>query len=295
MGSDETNSTIEYRHKSTVHDYFSNTTRYWKDLYDEGNGTARSYDNYSMIKRKNTVLAFLDKYAGNRRLKVLDAGCGPGVVLDEVCMRGHEGTGIDVSDAMVQEANRRLNKYADGKTLCQTGDIEALPYEQGSFDVVMSLGVLMYLPSDHKALLEISRVVRSDGIVLLVLPNLVRLNMLFDPYYVYRALMYGLHLLPKVRLSQNEALVSQDIRTNKSFTNRRYLHTRLTRLFEGYGFTDVKICGTDYSPMTVGGKHILPADRNIGISEQLTGLADKRGFGWLHALANQWAICLTRT
>lgn len=294
MGSEEIVRKIEDRHKYTVNEYFSDTALYWKNLYDESDRNALSYDNYSMIKRKNTVFTFLDTYAGKRHLEVLDAGCGPGVVLDEVCMRGHNGTGIDVSDTMVEEANRRLDKYVKGKTLCQTGDIEALPYDQGSFDVVMSLGVLMYLPSDHKALLEISRVVKSGGIVLLVLPNLVRINMLFDPYYIYRAAMYGLHLLPKVRMARNESLVSQDIRTNKSFTNRRYLYTRLNRLFEGYGFKDIRICGTDYSPMTIGGRHIFSTDTNIAISEKTARIAGKNGFGWLHALANQWVICLTR-
>lgn len=290
----ETTFEPEYKHKSTINNFFSETALYWEQIYEELDGNTRSYDNYSMNKRMNTTLELLDAYADNRQLTVLDAGCGPGVVLNEICKRGHRAEGIDVSTAMVDEANTTLAKFGVTNAHCQTGDIEALPFENNSFEVVVSLGVLMYLSSDHKALLEISRVVKPGGMVLLVLPNLTRLNMLLDPYYIYRAAMYAWHKLPKVRLSHNESLVPMDVRSNKSFTNRRYLHGQLSTLFAQYGFMTTRIIGVDYSPMTLWGKHILSADKNISISERLASISELKGFGWLNRLANQWVISLKK-
>lgn len=283
----------EEKHKGTVAQFFSDNTLFWEKIY-EGDKDNSGYYTYSMTKRKDTVLKFLDSYAGNRSLQVLDAGCGPGIVLEEVFRRGHHGTGVDISHKMINEANHRLGKYVNMVPPCGVGDIEALPFTQKSFDVVLSLGVLMYLPSDDKALSEISRVVKSGGVVLLVLPNLVRINMLMDPYYLYRAIKLAWNRYSKRYLSQDESVLPQDIGTNDNFTNRRYLFTKLPKLLKRYNFTDIRIVGVDYCPMTFWGKELMSAKSNIGISEKLANLSEIRGFGWLHALAYQWIICMTK-
>ena len=291
---DEISCTMEKRHKSTVTDYFSDTTLYWENLYEKINGKFPSYDSYMMTKRMETVLQLLDGYAMNRSLQVLDVGCGPGVVLEEVFRRGHKGTGLDVSTSMVDEANRRLGKFIDTTHPCRSGDIEDLPYPDNTFDVVLCLGVLMYLLSDHKALSEINRVVKPGGLVLLVLPNLVRVNMLFDPYYFYRAAKHAMGSLPRKRMSHFTSLVPKNVKSREKFTIRRYVFTGLPRLLKQHDFTNIRLSGVDYSPLTLWGKHVFPTGLNIALSERLAGISGTKGFGWLHALANQWVICMTR-
>jgi SAM-dependent methyltransferase len=285
---------LKGEHRQVVYEYFSETSKYWADIYGADNNTLSHYHNYSMTKRKNLAIQLLDNYAGGRSLRVLDAGCGPGVALEDIFQRGHDAVGIDISENMVNDANKRLAKYVHDGSPCRTGDIEALPFEQDSFDAVLSLGVLMYLPTDHQALSEISRVVNSGGILLLNVPNLVRINMLFDPYYLYRAVKYAWHLSTRGRNSPKKSLAPLDIRSNEHFTNRRYLFTKLTKLLNEHNFTNVKIIGAHYSPMTFFGTDIMRIKENVALSENLARLSGKKGFGWLHALASEWVICATR-
>ena len=108
------------------------------------------------------------------------------MIIEELARRGHTVAGIDLSEEMVREANERLRTYHAGRPPCRQGDVEHLPFKEGSMDVVLCLGVLPYLHEDHAALSEIRRVLKKGGMGILVLPNLLRLGILFDPYYYLR-------------------------------------------------------------------------------------------------------------
>lgn len=293
MAVDKINPQMEKKH--TVIDFFSRSARHWETIYEAEEGKARCYKTYSMVKRKDTLIEYLQRHAGPRSLRVLDAGCGPGVVLEEVLARGHSGTGVDISATMVGEANRRIARFADRAAPCQQGDIEALPFESGSFDVIVSLGVLMYLTSDDNALDEISRVVKPGGVVLINVPNVMRLNILFDPYYVYRGARYVWQRLIGKRIGRTGTLAPEDLHTNRNFTNRQYLFGGLNKLLGRHNLAVRAITGTDFSPLTFWGKHIFAAETNIAISERLCRTARRKGFGWLHALASQWVIYSVRS
>lgn len=294
MESNQVICSLEEKHKCTVAEYFSDSTLFWEKVYDEESADIKGFYSYSMTKRKEIVLSLLDSYAGDLSLEVLDAGCGPGVVLEEVLNRGHYAVGVDISRNMVSEAKRRLARFYPKWVSCRTADIEDLPFQRDSFDAVLSLGVLMYLPSDHRALAEIRRVVKPGGTVLLVLPNLLRLNMLFDPYYLWRGMKYLWRRLFHDRSKADNSLAPMDFGTNRNFTNRRYLITSLRRLFRRHSFTGIKVVGVDFGPMTFWGKDLLPEQTAIALSERLGRLSGKTGFGWLRALAGQWVICMTK-
>jgi SAM-dependent methyltransferase len=101
--------------------------------------------------------------AGSR---VLDVGCGKGFLLYELmkAVPGLEIAGIDISSYAVEHAKEEV------RGSLRVGDAAALPYEDGVFDLVVSLGVLHNLPAPRlwEALREIGRVARDDRAYVMV-------------------------------------------------------------------------------------------------------------------------------
>lgn len=97
-------------------------------------------------------------HAGDR---VLDIGCGTGVLAREAARRaGSTGqvTGLDLDDGMLSMA--RLSVPAID---WRQGDACDLPFDDESFDVVVSQFALMYFPDQRVALWEMARVLTKSG------------------------------------------------------------------------------------------------------------------------------------
>lgn len=94
--------------------------------------------------------------------RVLDAGCGEGVLVEELRAKGYDAMGVDRNCATPHVLR---------------GDILALPFSAQSVDVVLFLDVIEHLAfSDQaRALDEIRRVLRSDGELIISIPNLAHL------------------------------------------------------------------------------------------------------------------------
>jgi ubiquinone/menaquinone biosynthesis C-methylase UbiE len=100
--------------------------------------------------------------------RLLDVGCGPGILLDHLAGRGFELFGVDLSQAMIAEA--ACMTVRDQPRLAVAG-IEALPYADATFNVVLVLGVLEYVHKLEVALREIARVSHPNAIVIISMLN----------------------------------------------------------------------------------------------------------------------------
>lgn len=92
---------------------------------------------------------------------VLDVACGTGVLAREALARvGETGsvTGVDLNDGMLAVARRRAPQAS-----WQTGRAEALPFEDGRFDAVISQFGLMFFEDRAGALNEMQRVLSPGG------------------------------------------------------------------------------------------------------------------------------------
>ena len=110
-------------------------------------------------------------------VRVLDAGCGRGEVLLACARAGAQVAGIDYSEAAV-EISRETVAEVPGADVRQ-GDITRLPWEDASFDRVLSGDVIEHLdpPDGERMLREAHRVLRPGGwLVLHTAPNLLFLK-----------------------------------------------------------------------------------------------------------------------
>ena len=90
--------------------------------------------------------------------RVLDVGCGAGAVLAPVAERTTMATGIELSPAMAERA-----RVAAPSAEVVVGDAASLPFESGSFDVVLSSFVVFFMPDPTAALREWGRVLKPHG------------------------------------------------------------------------------------------------------------------------------------
>jgi 2-polyprenyl-3-methyl-5-hydroxy-6-metoxy-1,4-benzoquinol methylase len=100
-------------------------------------------------------LALGPVHAGER---VLDVGCGAGVdMILASRLVGPSGSvcGIDLTPEMVEKARANFARVGAGNASASAASSEEIPYEQNSFDVVISNGVLNLSPLKEQSLREI--------------------------------------------------------------------------------------------------------------------------------------------
>ena len=92
----------------------------------------------------------------------LDVGCGPGLAMQVFAQAISNVAGIDASAAFINIARERL----PGRNV-RTGEMESLPYADGSFDVVTGFNAFQYATSPINALREARRVTQPDGTIVI--------------------------------------------------------------------------------------------------------------------------------
>jgi ubiquinone/menaquinone biosynthesis C-methylase UbiE len=93
---------------------------------------------------------------------VLDVATGSGNAALAAARRGCEVIGVDYVPALLDRARRRAD--AEGLTIeFVEGDAEALPFEDGAFDVTSSVFGSMFAPDQEKTASELARVTRTGG------------------------------------------------------------------------------------------------------------------------------------
>jgi ubiquinone/menaquinone biosynthesis C-methylase UbiE len=142
---------------------------------------------HALRVRMNATLELLDGEGG----AILDAGMGPGRLLEELHRRGWTVSGTDISEEMVARARERVPQAAERILRAEVG---RLPFPDGSFDAVVATGVLEYVPDLGSALRELARVLRPGGVAVVSAPNPRAV------YSIWRRGFYRLMRLVKKRI-----------------------------------------------------------------------------------------------
>jgi SAM-dependent methyltransferase len=102
-----------------------------------------------------------------RDARVLDAGCGSGRTLDDLASYG-AASGIELNRLGVEAARTRGHEVREGR-------VEAIPYEDASFDLVTCLDVIEHTDDDARSLRDLRRVTKPGGRLVVTVPAHPRL------------------------------------------------------------------------------------------------------------------------
>lgn len=136
---------------------------FWNKIAEERVYAAFSENEYKEMFDKNINSGFA--YG-----KVLDIGCASGVSSVILSRRNFYVKGVDVSGKLIEQANR-IWKDEQNKPIFEVGDAENLNAEDNSLDICFLGGVAHHFPDFTQVFSEIHRVLKKDGILLMVEPN----------------------------------------------------------------------------------------------------------------------------
>lgn len=97
------------------------------------------------------------------KAKVLEVGIGAGTDFIQWVRAGAYAYGIDLTQEAIDNVQHRLDLYGLKAQEIRIADAENLPYEENSFDLVYSWGVIHHSPNTKKCLEEMIRVTKSGG------------------------------------------------------------------------------------------------------------------------------------
>ena len=134
-------------------------------MFAKTEATARDPEQYEhFMGRWSRRLAgpFLDFSGIGGGDRVLDVGCGTGVLTSALTERGSKAVGIDGSEAYLASA-RRNRPHPD--VTYELSDVRHIPYSDASFDACVSTLVLDIIPEFDQVVREMRRVTRPGGVV----------------------------------------------------------------------------------------------------------------------------------
>lgn len=150
---------VEVEKKRAVEQHSAQANQFaqrYRDLESNPYGSCFSYSR----KRLDVWLARYLPSDGNGR-RLLDLGCGTGDHLARYRKQGYDVAGVDGSGEML-----RIAQLNNPGVEILASDVEHLPYPDRSFDYVICIEVLRYLPSPEGCVREIARVLRPGGVCL---------------------------------------------------------------------------------------------------------------------------------
>lgn len=156
-------------HERTHKDFDKYKTRgpvHWREFFSRD---PRKFNAY-LAARYGWIL----KFAGNVRGKrVLDMGCGDGVLSYLLAKEGADVIGTDTSDDGLRFAREQVEvRDPLKKLMCkfQYASVYDVPLPDESFDVVVSCEVIEHLSEPEKMLSEAQRLLKKDGMIILTTP-----------------------------------------------------------------------------------------------------------------------------
>ncbi|MBR3581705.1 MAG: class I SAM-dependent methyltransferase [Lachnospiraceae bacterium] len=124
------------------------------------------YDIYQMMNRKaNDKAAFICASYISKKDTVLECACGTGIMTEFIAPACKRIVATDVSKPMLKRARKKLKEQDN--ILFRQADITDIKYKDDTFDVAVAANVIHLLDHPEKAISELKRVVKKDGLIII--------------------------------------------------------------------------------------------------------------------------------
>lgn len=208
--------------KQDVKDFWNENVCQTEFIKDKKVGTKPFFEEAERIRYKHHFyLPALFKHISELKPKgkLLEIGCGMGTDIVQLVRNGFDVTGIDLTSEAIDLAKKRFKIY-NLKGKLKTDDAENLSFEEKTFDVVYSFGVLHHTPNTQKAIDETYRVLKDDGVAIIML-------------YHRNSFNYVVHKLLNAPFDGNKK--------NRCPIERCYSKKEVYRLFNSYSVVNLSI------------------------------------------------------
>lgn len=151
---------IMIKEEVKVNEIIEGLQKYWNfraSTYSQSN-----IEELNNFKRDAWLKILLNNAPKKEKLKVLDVGAGPGFFSILMSLVGHEVTAVDVSSEMIENAKENAKEYDVNIDFVQVNGIN-LPFDDNSFDLIISRNVLWNLEYPKEALKEWKRLLNDEG------------------------------------------------------------------------------------------------------------------------------------
>src|SRR5215469_12674605 len=123
---------------------------------------AQAYEHFMARWSRRMAGPFLDFVGAKAGDRVLDVGCGTGVISAALAERGCTVVGLDASESYLEGARR---DRSHPKIVYELGDARRMPYADASFDACVSVLTIDVIPEVDQVVREMQRVTRRGGTV----------------------------------------------------------------------------------------------------------------------------------
>jgi SAM-dependent methyltransferase len=247
----------------------------WNDLYRD---TANPF-NHNMAIRRDRVCRFVTESCKPSD-RILDLGCGAGVVSEKLIEAGYTVAAVDRSQDMLEHTRKRLSRLPADRYELRQGTCESVPYPDNHFDTIVCVGVFGYIDDVVGALLEIRRVLKPGGLLLISIRN--SNNRIFsDPVRAVRAL--GSKAAGLFRTRTGEPVVANSAgpdgkpRPAQFRVDIQQKPSPFIRGVKTCGYRLESFTGFGFGPFSVAGRHLFPHRWTIVISDFLNKAFDGVG------------------
>jgi ubiquinone/menaquinone biosynthesis C-methylase UbiE len=264
--------------------YFDQESGFWKEIYAKE-------DVYAVLHqhRQALALSWIDSLDLPKGSSVLEVGCGAGLMSVALAQRGFRVEAVDSSSEMVEQARSTVEAAEVAtRVTVRVADVHSLPFGDGTFRLLVALGVIPWLHSLPGALREMARVVEEGGGYLLAsADNRRRLVNLVDPIMnpwlanmrkAARRTLQGLGLVRPTNIPPS------------------HLHSRkeIDRLLSSVGLEKLRSSTYGFGPFTLGRRRVFSDRRGVSIHNALQMRAD-RGVGGLRSTGAQHLVLARRS
>ena len=137
-----------------------------KDLVrDEFTRQANDYAASPQIRDRKRIERLVAEVAPDRNARVLDVACGPGHVSLGFAEACREVVGVDLTEAPLKIAEQARKDRGISNARFQLADADRIPFEDGSFDVIVCRYAVHHFDQPRKVIGEMARVCRPGGTI----------------------------------------------------------------------------------------------------------------------------------